>query len=197
MTTNELKAKFPNASASFLAVAATDAPDANTPAMETREIQSPCAKWPHSDYTVAAHGSKLHFIVAGKPQGKQRARSTKSGHHFTPKKTVHYEAAIREAAIAAMRREVWDIATLAVAPVKVSIVAAFEMPKSWSEKKRLEMFGNPHTQKPDGDNIAKAVCDGLNGACIWHDDAQVSDLSIIKRWADGTSGISVTVEKAG
>jgi Holliday junction resolvase RusA-like endonuclease len=35
------------------------------------------------------------------------------------------------------------------------------MPKSWSKKKKDLMNGKPHKQKPDVDNICKAVMDAL------------------------------------
>ena len=35
------------------------------------------------------------------------------------------------------------------------------MPTSWSEKKRVEMDGKPHTQRPDLDNLIKAFKDAL------------------------------------
>jgi Holliday junction resolvase RusA-like endonuclease len=36
-----------------------------------------------------------------------------------------------------------------------------QMPKSWSKKKRAEMMGKPHQQRPDLDNLEKAVQDAL------------------------------------
>lgn len=60
---------------------------------------------------------------------------------------------------------------------KIAIRAVFEMPKSWSKKKRLEMVHTVHEQKPDFDNIAKAVCDALHA-----DDKCVSDGLSVKRW---------------
>lgn len=36
--------------------------------------------------------------------------------------------------------------------------------------------------KPDVDNYAKAVLDACNGL-VWHDDEQVSSLTVIKEWA--------------
>ena len=35
------------------------------------------------------------------------------------------------------------------------------MPASWSEKKKKEMDGKPHQQKPDIDNLEKAFLDAL------------------------------------
>lgn len=44
------------------------------------------------------------------------------------------------------------------------------MPKSWSKKKRSEMAGKPHQQKPDLDNLIKALIDAVHAedSHIWH-----------------------------
>ena len=44
------------------------------------------------------------------------------------------------------------------------------MPKSWSNKKKLEMNCKPHQQKPDLDNLIKALWDCLlvDDSIIWH-----------------------------
>ena len=57
------------------------------------------------------------------------------------------------------------------------------MPTSWSKAKKAKHFGKPHTQKPDADNVAKAVMDGLTAAGVWPDDAVVWSLEIRKVWA--------------
>lgn len=66
-------------------------------------------------------------------------------------------------------------------PVKLRIVATFEIPKSWSKKRRAEMVGAYHTQKPDRDNIEKSIQDGLN-RIAFADDCQVADGRCVKRW---------------
>jgi len=59
------------------------------------------------------------------------------------------------------------------------------MPKSWSKKKRKEMQGKKHKQKPDLDNILKAVWDSL-----LQDDSVISSVgSVCKFW--GEDGIIV------
>lgn len=42
-----------------------------------------------------------------------------------------------------------------------SIAFHIPMPDSWSKKKRAEMFGKPHQQRPDWDNLCKSFCDAL------------------------------------
>ena len=40
---------------------------------------------------------------------------------------------------------------------KVSLIFYIPMAKSWSKKKREQMLGKPHKQKPDIDNLARAT----------------------------------------
>ncbi len=56
----------------------------------------------------------------------------------------------------------------------IDLLFIISMPKSWSDKKRKEMNGRCHQQKPDWDNLAKAFCDALTGndATIWHGSAK-------------------------
>ena len=53
------------------------------------------------------------------------------------------------------------------------------MPKSWSKKKRQEMDGQPHKQKPDLDNIIKALLDAVHD-----EDCEVWSLAAEKRWSE-------------
>lgn len=62
-------------------------------------------------------------------------------------------------------------------PEKVRLVFHIEMPKSWSNKKREAMFLKPHKQRPDIDNLTKAVLDAL---C--EDDSFVWDIHATKVW---------------
>ena len=65
-------------------------------------------------------------------------------------------------------------------PLYVGWVAYFPMPKSWSNAKREKMAGTYHRQKPDRDNIDKAILDAL-----WKEDSCIADGRMIKRWDDG------------
>lgn len=66
------------------------------------------------------------------------------------------------------------------APLSLSWRAYFEMPASWSKKRKAEMAGQPHRQKPDRDNIDKAIMDAL-----FEDDAGVAFGTTAKYWDDG------------
>jgi len=61
------------------------------------------------------------------------------------------------------------------------VVAEFRvpMPKSWSKKKKSDMAGQPHQQKPDIDNFLKSLLD----ACF-DDDSKVWSVTATKRWAE-------------
>ena len=58
------------------------------------------------------------------------------------------------------------------------------MPQSWSKKKKAEMEGKPHQQKPDKDNLEKALLDA-----IFDDDCRIWDGRVSKVW--GKSGIII------
>lgn len=51
-----------------------------------------------------------------------------------------------------------------------SITFIMPMPSSWGKKKKLAHNMQPHTQKPDIDNLLKALFDSLyeDDAHIWH-----------------------------
>jgi Holliday junction resolvase RusA-like endonuclease len=53
-------------------------------------------------------------------------------------------------------------------PLAVHIKAYLPMSASWSNKKKSELLGKRQRQKPDWDNIGKAICDALfeEDSCI-------------------------------
>jgi Holliday junction resolvase RusA-like endonuclease len=68
----------------------------------------------------------------------------------------------------------------------IDIVFYLPMPASWSQRKRRQMEGMPHQQKPDTDNLLKAFADALLA-----EDCHVWDMRGRKRWAvDGAIEIA-------
>lgn len=125
----------------------------------------------------------ITFTVPGEPQGKGRPRAFRAGRGvrmYTPAKTEAYEQAVATAGRQAMAgREPM------VGPLAVDLMAVVSVPASWSKKRRaaaLEGLELP-AKKPDADNVAKAIADGLNGIA-YGDDAQVVELRVRKRYGE-------------
>lgn len=59
------------------------------------------------------------------------------------------------------------------------VVFIIPMPASWSAKKRQAMNGKPHQQKPDKDNLEKALLDAL-----FEDDSHIWDSLVSKIWGE-------------
>jgi len=115
-------------------------------------------------------------------EGKGRPRMTRQGHAFTPAKTRNREAHIKLCAQQAMGDR-----PLIEGPVRLSILATFDVPASWSKRKRsdaLSCLTRP-TKVPDCDNIAK-LADALNGV-VWADDKQVVELRVSKIYGSAPS----------
>lgn len=129
------------------------------------------------------------FIVHREPKGKQRVRVTRSGHAYTPNDTTTYEGIVRSEYV----QQIGDAEPI-LGPVDVFITAHFEIPKSWSKKKQEEgRFGRIYpAKKPDADNIAKMICDALNGLA-YKDDAQVVNLHVSKVYTDRLPYVKVII----
>ena len=125
------------------------------------------------------------FVIHGKPFAKQRPRMTRRGITYTPSETVSFENTVRAVAAEKFLEPLEG-------PVRVIIEAHFETPKSWPKAKTAALQGKPHIQRPDIDNIEKAILDGLN-RIAFADDSQVCDMRTRKHW--GIAGRTiVTVE---
>lgn len=62
-------------------------------------------------------------------------------------------------------------------PCGIHITFVVPMPESWSERKKSEMDGQPHQQRPDVDNYGKAALDAVYG-----EDCHVWDVRFTKLW---------------
>lgn len=69
------------------------------------------------------------------------------------------------------------------AAVAVKIKFYMTIPQGWSKRRKLESIGQPHTTKPDIDNLIKGVFDSANGI-LWTDDKQVVALDAEKVYGD-------------
>jgi Holliday junction resolvase RusA-like endonuclease len=134
----------------------------------------------------------IHFHVPGQPVGKGRPRiGMVAGHArmFTPEKTVSYESTVALFAAQAMAGR-----PLLTGPVNLQMRVDFAIPASWSMKKQRAAEAGQilPAVKPDADNVAKAICDAINGV-VWKDDVQVVDLTVRKRYSM-VPGVAVQIE---
>lgn len=130
----------------------------------------------------------ITFTIPGTPFAKQRPRATRQGRVYTPKETVSFERTVGQIAMQHFPEPI-------TGPVSVTIRATFEPAQSWSQKKRAAHLSRPHTQRPDIDNIAKAICDGLN-RIAFADDGQIAHLDVKKVWGPAPRTV-VHVEAIG
>lgn len=124
------------------------------------------------------------FIIPGCPVGKSRPKfSTFNGRAmaYTPAKTVNYENLVKLSYQQQCAGQMYDKDI----SLRVNIEAYFPIPKSTTKRKREQMQNRElmHTKKPDADNVAKAICDALNGIA-YTDDSQVCILTVCKYYSD-------------
>ena len=130
----------------------------------------------------------VQFTVTGRPLAKGRVRFTKTGHAFTPDRTVGFEGKLALAAQAAMNGQ-----PPAEGPVAVTLEVLLPIAASWSKKKReAAVLGQIRpTGRPDLDNFAKML-DALN-LVVWNDDAQIVELVVFKRYSEAPQ-LAITVD---
>ena len=123
---------------------------------------------------------RYSFTVDGNIQPKERPRVKRFNGRittYTPAKTKLYESKVKASYNGSMYAE--------NTPLKVMIVAYMPIPKSTSKKQHEAMLSGRirPTKTPDADNIAKSICDALNGVA-YKDDKQIIRLTVEKWYSD-------------
>ena len=126
---------------------------------------------------------QIMFTVYGEPVAKGRPRFVKRGNYvqaYTPVKTKTYEDEVRLLATKAK-----GSGSTLEGSVSVFIYISFSVPQSYSKRKREACLSGQekHTKKPDLDNVAKIICDGMNGI-IFNDDSQITSLHVTKVYGE-------------
>ncbi len=121
----------------------------------------------------------LKIVLAGAPMGKERVRVTRTGHAYTPERTVNYESRLAYAAQQAMNGR-----PLFEGPLAVRVAAYLPISPSWTKKRQAAARTGQErpVQKPDWDNFGK-ILDALN-LIVWADDSQIVNGSVEKHYSD-------------
>ncbi|MCD8201058.1 MAG: RusA family crossover junction endodeoxyribonuclease [Clostridia bacterium] len=123
--------------------------------------------------------NEVVFVIPGRPVGKERPRVVQNDNGksvaYTPRKTKDYESLVRLVFLQKANGKVFEGA------IRVEILAVFEKSKAYGDEQNTD--SKFCRNRPDADNIEKAVLDGLNGVA-WKDDASIVDLHIQKRYGD-------------
>ncbi len=135
------------------------------------------------------------FEIKAPPQGKARARTFYDNRigkmrSVTPERTKSYEELIRWSFVSQGGEYGGNSASF-----RVEISARYEVPRSWSKKKRTAALSGeilPQV-KPDCDNVVKTVLDALNGVA-YNDDKQVVYVACRKKYAEEGS-VLVKIEE--
>jgi Holliday junction resolvase RusA-like endonuclease len=125
------------------------------------------------------------FFIDGIPVPKGRPRATARGAYtilYTPKATKEYEAHAAEVA----SKHIPETGMI-LGPISISLTFYLKPPKKYTKK-----MDTPHVTRPDVDNLAKAILDGLEGI-LYKNDAQVTTLYAHKCYGDKPRvGVSVS-----
>lgn len=127
------------------------------------------------------------FVVRGVPvaQPRQRMRvvGKKTGGSFVQNYTPesHPVHTFKELVVLAAGGAIMQCLARGLPEGPVEVRLTFVMPRP----KKLKKGGRvPFSRKPDFDNLAKSLCDALNGH-VWVDDSQVCR-SVIEKWYAGS-----------
>lgn len=131
----------------------------------------------------------IEITIPGRPRQQDRPRvAPQGGFVYKSRKQKQKEAEFVDLVCDALGGRPREVIPAGV-PIEITVVSRFEIPKSRRKDLRT---GDPHTQKPDADNLTKFVKDCLNGL-IWHDDAQVYAEFATKLWTENDPDTIVTI----
>ncbi len=135
-----------------------------------------------------------------KPQPRPRAFARKMGARYVARV---YDSDSADAWKELIKRECWaqkygaNIG-MATAALEVRLSFFFARPKSHFKADGTLNARAPewHCQRPDSDNLAKAVLDAVTDSGVfWKDDAQVVDLRVTKDWSRGQPGCLMEIRR--
>ena len=132
---------------------------------------------------------RVNIPIIPVPKGRPRF-SRRSGSTFTPKTTTTFQNAIRQATVLQLIPLGFQRKDFPVFEKGESLTVYFDFifPRPKNQCRVKDPFGLIwKASLPDGDNLEKAVMDGLKGL-LWEDDNQIVELRWRKMYADKEIG---------
>jgi Holliday junction resolvase RusA-like endonuclease len=137
----------------------------------------------------------FNVFAEGIPKAQPRARAVARGGHarmYNPDTADTWKKAVKDACIVLARTSLAN-------PIDLTLEFRMPRPKNHFKGNGGLKDNSPqhlHAQKPDADNLAKAVMDALSDIDVWQDDDQVCNLRVRKRWADkyAPSGCQIIIK---
>ena len=129
---------------------------------------------------------EVQFFVDGLPVAQPRVKATRRGNFagvYTPKTADGWKYAVKQAVLKHfMRAE--------EGAFSISCLFVFPRPNGhYGSGRKADMLKPSapryHTQKPDRDNLEKAVMDAITATgVVWRDDSQSDVGCVRKKWVD-------------
>lgn len=125
----------------------------------------------------------IRFEIPGEcvPKGRPRFRTVGAFvQTYNTKETIYYENLVK-----VCFKDTLFEGFMNKEQIGMNITIYKEIPKSASKKKVISMLNGDirPTTKPDADNCAKSICDGLN-KIAYSDDSQICELTIKKYYSE-------------
>jgi len=116
----------------------------------------------------------IHMI----PVAKGRAKRSRTGIAYIPKKTKDAEGNILAQAIQHKPAQPFE------SRVSMQVVCFMPIPASMPKRERplADSEDMIHTKRPDLDNLLKTICDSMNGV-FWKDDSLLWKINSEKRYS--------------
>ena len=136
---------------------------------------------------------QICFEVPGQPRGKGRPRFARRGNFvktYTDAATASYEDQIRFYALQAM-----GSSKPLKGPLEAAIYIRLPVPRSYPKKRVAACLSGLEwpSKKPDWDNVAKSICDGME-SIIFVCDSQIVECHVRKVYAE-VAGVDVLIKE--
>lgn len=131
------------------------------------------------------------FFARGTPAAQPRPRMVRAtGRTYNPPTADAWKAAVKAT---------WRAAYEQALDRHLHLRLVFYMPRPkahlTSKGQLTKSAPQFHAQKPDIDNLAKAVMDALTDCGAYKDDCQIVELRVSKHWATEIAGCMITLSE--